>query len=158
MRPVRPATTPRAWRLVTIGIIGAVLAGSWLAFGPATRLYEASPLSWPSEPFSSELWRKVFRGERFQLFKDLDKQKLIRGRDKAALVELLGPPDREAPDGRALVYILQEWDGRNDLQNAVWLLQIDLDEKGHEAGYENPEGAGEGGEVGAGGRHTDAWS
>jgi len=136
VRPVRPATTPRAWRLVTIGIIAAVLAGSWLAFGPATRLYEASPLSWPSAPFTAELWRKVFRGERFQLFKDLDKQKLIRGRDKAGLVELLGPPDREGPDGRALVYILQEWDGRNELQNAVWLLQIDLDEKGREAGYE----------------------
>jgi hypothetical protein len=147
VRPVRPATTPRAWRLTTVAIIAAVLVASYLAFGPAARMYEASPIGWPSEPFTPATWRTAFRGDRYLLFKDLDRQKLLRERPRAAVLELLGPPDAEAPDGRGLTYILWEWDGRNDLQNAAWLLQVDLDGQGKVSGYEvrKEEGKGKAG-------------
>ena len=136
MRPVRPATTPLTWRLTTLAIFAVVIGGSWLAFPWAARLYEGSPISWPSEPFSAKDWQASFRGTRYLLFKDLDQKKLLVAKPRAELVALLGPPDAEAPDGRWVDYILKEWDGRNELQNMAWLLRVDLDGAGRVAGYE----------------------
>jgi hypothetical protein len=106
-----------------------------LAYVPARRMYEASPLSWPKDTFTEPSWRASPRSERFRLYKDLDRRGLLHGRTKQGVLDLLGIPDSEAPDGQYIGYVLREWDGKNSMLYALWIVQIDLDARGRVKRY-----------------------
>jgi hypothetical protein len=108
----------------------AVALATALAWAPARRLYEASPMSWPGDAFDARAWRESPRGERFRFSKDLGARRLVEGRTRAEVFELLGPADREAAGGRHLAYVLREPGGGDPAGAATWTLRVELDARG----------------------------
>ncbi len=91
---------------------------------------QASPDSWPTAQFTPEVWRSAAKEERFLLYNDLAARKVLEGKTKSDVVTLLGKPDFEAPDGRYITYVVKAASPNEYTLNAIYLLHIDLDEKG----------------------------
>lgn len=128
-----PITTRRRWALA-VGAVAFVLLAA-VAYVPARSWLASSPAGWPREAFSRDAWFHTPRAERYRLYRDLDAQRLLTGKTKNQLVELLGEPDYVAHDGRYLDYVLREWKPGSRMLNAVVWLHIQVDGRGMVASY-----------------------
>lgn len=110
-----------ALTLIIVAAVAYVLFRSW---------YQQSPVSWPSEVFSSENWKSRAPTDRYKLYNDLAQKNVLAGKSYGDVVDLLGKPDYVAPDKRYVTYVMKSGVGESYSMNFVYLLHIGLNDKG----------------------------
>lgn len=113
------------WRYLLMALVAAVLGGL-VGFGIA-RVTAAR--RWPDLVFTSEKWKAVAQDERYVFWNDIDRRRLLIGKTRDEVVQLLGKPDSEAPDRGRLTYVVKGAQGEYNL-NFIYFLDISLDEAG----------------------------
>jgi len=103
-----------------LSIIG--LAGAW-----SFSCYQTSTISWPREPFTPNQWKRSAPENRYVFFRSLREQHLLDDARKAEVVELLGTPTYEAPDGLYMTYAIKQAEPSEISFNFVYLLSIEFD-------------------------------
>ncbi len=89
-------------------ILGVAAVVGALLVAVAVRFYIASPASWPSYEFSAATWASTPRCERYRLYKDLARRRLLDHQPRQAVTDVLGKPDYEAENGEYVEYVLIE--------------------------------------------------
>lgn len=113
------------WRYLLVALVAAVLGGL-VGFGVA-RVTAAR--RWPDLVFTSEKWKTVAQDERYVFWNDIDRRRLLVGKTRDEVVQLLGKPDSDAPDSGRLTYVVKGAQGEYNL-NFIYFLDIRLNEAG----------------------------
>ena len=86
--------------------------------------------SWPHKEFSAEQWRLTAPEQRYFFFNSLVGSSHLDNLSRELVVELLGPPDSEAPDGRYVTYVIKYVTEEEWTFDSVYLLHIEFDKQG----------------------------
>src|SRR5262244_2214631 len=92
-------------RKVTYAIAATIAALAvglflWLLIMPVEAI-------WPRDKFSGLDWRKTPEGERYKMARDLVDSRVLLGKTRESVSEILGKADSTAPDGSYQSYILK---------------------------------------------------
>jgi hypothetical protein len=63
--------------------------------------------SWPAEKFDSHRWKQTVEVKRYVFAKDLIDRRLLIGKTRGEVVELLGAPSSENSSPRAMQYLIK---------------------------------------------------
>lgn len=111
--------------LLLLGVVAIILAVAILGWWFYVD-YKTSPRSWPAEEFSSAKWKETEPEHRYVFYRDLAESGRLNGTTKEAVVELLGPPDYEDPQGRSMSYTLKYAGPDEPLFNSLYFLDLRL--------------------------------
>lgn len=79
---------------------------------------------WPKERFDSQRWRQTSEAGRYVFAKDLIEQKLLIGKTRQEVVDLLGAPSSESAVPPAIAYLIKT--GGSGMTQ-VFALEVRLD-------------------------------
>ena len=116
------------WRSLVVAFVAAVLGGL-VGFAVARM---TTVRRWPDLVFTTEKWKTVAQDERYVFWNDIDRRRLLIGRSRDEVVQLLGQPDSDAPDHGRLTYVVKGAQGEYNL-NFIYFLEIRLNEAGRVA-------------------------
>ncbi len=116
-------------------LLGVAAVFGAVAVAVAVRLYIASPASWPFQEFSPAAWASTPRHERYRLYNDLARRRLLDHQPREAVTQFLGTPDYEAENGEYIDYVLIEWRPDNHMLNALYSVTIFFDAAGRISRY-----------------------
>lgn len=116
------------WRYLVVALVAAVIGGL-LGFGIA-RVTAAQ--RWPDLAFTAEKWKTVAQDERYVFWNDIDRRRLLIGKTRDEVMQLLGKPDSDAPDRGRLTYVVKGAQGEYNL-NFIYFLEIRFNEAGRVA-------------------------
>ena len=116
------------WRYFMVALVAAVLGGL-LGFGVA-RVTEAR--RWPDLVFTSEKWKAVAQDERYVFWNDIDRRRLLIGKTRDEIVQILGTPDSDASDRSRVTYVIKGAQGEYNM-NFIYLLDIRFNDAGRVA-------------------------
>lgn len=119
---------PTRWRYLLVALVAAVLGGL-VGFGIA-RVTVAQ--RWPDLVFTSEKWKAVAQDERYVFWNDIDRRRLLIGKTRDEVVQLVGKPDSDASDRGRLTYVVKGAQGEYNL-NFIYFLDIRFNEAGRVA-------------------------
>ena len=116
------------WRYLVVALVAAVIGGL-VGFGIA-RVTTAR--RWPDLAFTTEKWKTVAQDERYVFWNDIDRRRLLIGKTRDEVIQLLGKPDSDSPDRGRLTYVVKGAQGEYNL-NFIYFLEIRFNEAGHVA-------------------------
>lgn len=125
------ATAMKRRRLISVAIVFLIViisAPFVLSWAETTHLF------WPDEKFEPSRWRSTAHEERYRYFNDLKSSRRLNGVAGSDVVALLGEPDKKAPDGRYLEYMLKSGERDRFSFNAVYFMRVLVDTSGKVTG------------------------
>lgn len=96
--------------LISICLLLVLFGNSGCGFNKFWRSYE-------QKPFDSQKWRDGDAQERGTMFVDMFKKRIISGKTKDEVLELLGEPDKRSTDGSEVWHYKVEFAGENPMQS-----------------------------------------
>jgi hypothetical protein len=108
-------------------VLALLLVGGFTTHVVYRAVWLPSSMSWPDETFSSERWKAAEEEKRFVFWKDLSRRRLMEGRTRAELYDLLGRPGWESRE--QVSYIVKLRDPREYTLNAIYFLRVHIDER-----------------------------
>lgn len=104
------------------GLLVVGIVGGWLYVS-----YTTSPRSWPVEEFSVSAWKSSSPEERYVFYRDLARSGRLDGATKQEVVNLLGPPSFEAPEGSYMTYVVNHAEAGEWSLDSIYFLDIRFD-------------------------------
>lgn len=111
-----------------MALVAAVLGGL-VGFGVA-RVTDAR--RWPNLLFTSEKWKAVAQVERYVFWNDIDRRRLLIGKARDEVVQILGTPDSTASDRGRVTYVVKGAQGEYNM-TFIYFLDIRFDDGGRVA-------------------------
>jgi hypothetical protein len=115
------------WRRYFLIPVFAALVGGFIGYGVA-RVTEGR--RWPDVAFGSDKWKAVSKYDRYIYWNDIERRRLLTGKTRDDVVQLLGPPDSE-DKGSRLVYLIRGNAG--EFMVSVYVAEINFDNAGRVA-------------------------
>ena len=115
-----------AWRSLLVALVAAVLGGL-VGFGVA-RVTAAR--RWPDLVFTAEKWKAVAQDERYVFWNDIDRRRLLIGKTRDEVVQMLGPPDSDG--STRVTYVVKGAQGEYNM-NFIYFLDIRFGDAGRVA-------------------------
>ncbi len=113
------------WQYFFVAALAAILGGL-LGFGVA-RI--ADSRRWPDVVFTSEKWKALAQDERYVLWNDIDRRRLLIGKTREDVVQMLGKPDSPGGERDRFSYVIKGPRGEYTLIH-VYFLEVYFDEGG----------------------------
>ena len=113
------------WRYLLVAIIAAALGGV-VGFGVA-RITDSR--QWPDVVFTSEKWKALAQDERYVLWNDLDRRRLLIGKTRDEVMQMLGKPDSPGAERDRFSYVIKGPRGEYTLTH-VYFLEVYFDQGG----------------------------
>lgn len=112
-------------RYLLISSVAATLGG--LVGFSAARMSDAR--RWPNLVFTSEKWKAVAQDERYVFWNDIARRRLLIGKTRDEVAQILGKPDSDAPDRQRVTYVVKGAQGEYNL-NFIYFLDVRFNEAG----------------------------